>query len=47
MSRAAYPTDLTDVQWEMIKELCPLSTGPGCPVVVDDREVMDTILHIN
>ena len=47
MNRAAYPTDLTDVQWDMIRELLPLSTGPGRPVAVAYREVMNAILYIN
>lgn len=49
MSRKAYPTDLTDEQWDRLDPLLPKpkSGTPkgGHPVVVDRREVVNAIFY--
>lgn len=45
--RKAYPTDLTDEQWEIIKILLPLAKPGGRPRKVDLREVVNAILYLN
>lgn len=47
-SRKRYPSDLTDEQWELIRELIPRyrqSKKGGRPRAVDVREVVNTILY--
>src|SRR5579864_1756919 len=46
-SRKAYPTDLTDKQWEILKPLIPGAKQGGRPREVDMREVLNTILYLN
>lgn len=49
MSRKAYPSDLTDLQWTLIKELLPEpKTSPkgGRPRSIDLREVVNAILYL-
>ena len=42
-----YTSDLRDEQWEYLKELLPLErSGPGRPVALDMREVMNAILYV-
>ncbi|TWT51692.1 Transposase DDE domain protein [Thalassoglobus neptunius] len=46
--RKAYPSDLTDLQWEMIEMILPKprrSKKGGRPQTVDVREVINTILY--
>jgi putative transposase len=49
MSRKAYPSDLTDVEWEIIKDMMeqelPYTTGR--PAEVDDREIGNAIFYID
>lgn len=45
--RKAYPTDLTDEQWNIIKVLLPLAKPGGRPRKVDLREVVNAILYLN
>ena len=50
MLRKKYPSDLTDEQWELIKEFiekeCPYQRGPK--VTLDDyREIINAIYYIN
>ena len=49
MARAAYPTDLSDFQWELLQPFLPdrKSPGPGRNIEVDLREVINAILYIN
>lgn len=49
MSRAAYPTDLTDSQWEFVQAFMPeaRSSGRGRRIEVDLREVVNAILYVN
>lgn len=49
MSRAAYPTDLTDAQWKIVAPLMPKArtSGRGRHIEVDLREVVNAIFYIN
>jgi putative transposase len=47
-SRKAYPSDLTDEQWELIEPLIPKqrrSKNGGRPRSVNMREVLNTIFY--
>ncbi len=44
---SAYPSDLTDEQWEIIKPLVPPDRSGGRPRKTDIRRVIDAILSIN
>ena len=46
-SRKAYPTDLSDAQWEIIAPLLPPAKHGGRPREVNLREVVNTILYLN
>src|SRR5262245_56520690 len=46
MSTRAYPTDLTDAQWNLIEPLLAARTGPGHPVELDLRRVLDAIFYL-
>lgn len=46
-AREAYPSDLTDAQWEILEPLIPASKPGGRPRQVAMREVMNTILYLN
>jgi transposase len=43
MSRRAYPTDLTDVQWAIIVKFMPEQKPLGRTIEVDLREVLNAI----
>jgi putative transposase len=43
--RKRYPSDLTDVQWEVLRPLIPEAKPGGRPREVDIREVMNTLLY--
>jgi putative transposase len=45
--RKAYPSDLTDAQWERIAGVLPPAKATGRPREVDQREVINTILSLN
>ena len=45
--RKAYPSDLTDAQWEIIAGVLPPAKATGRPGEVDLREVLNTILYLN
>jgi putative transposase len=47
--RYAYPSDLTDEQWELVEKLISLpdTKGLGRPRDVDLREVVNAILYLN
>lgn len=47
MSRMAYPTDLTDEQWDIISVLMPEPKARGRHIEVDLREVVNAIFYIN
>ena len=43
-----YTSDLSDAQWEKIRALLPLEPdGPGRPIELEMREVMNAILYLN
>ncbi len=46
MTREAYPSDLTDSQWEEIAPLLPEAKPGGHPRTVDIREVINGILYV-
>ena len=41
-----YPTDLTDRQWDCIKELIPAAKSGGRPRSLEMRAVINAILYI-
>ncbi len=49
MTDNKYPSDLTDEEWQIVKECLHLEkeTGAGRPLEVDLRRVWDAILYIN
>jgi len=46
MSRARYPTDLTDRQWARLEPCLPPAKPGGRPRTTDVREVVDAILYV-
>jgi transposase len=46
MSRARYPSDLTDRQWARLEPLLPPAKAGGRPRTTDVREVVDAILYV-
>ncbi len=46
MTRKAYPTDLTDEQWELLSPLLPEAKPGGRPRSVDLREVTNALLYL-
>ncbi len=46
MTRKAYPSDLTDSQWEEIAPLLPDAKPGGHPRTVDLREVINGVLYV-
>lgn len=46
MRNQLYPTDLTDSQWELIKELIPPAKPGGRPRTLDLRRVSNAILYV-
>jgi putative transposase len=45
MNRNPYPTDLTDAEWEILKDLLPQAKPGGRPRSVDLREVLNGIVY--
>jgi putative transposase len=45
MSRKAYPTDLTDKEWDILKEYLPGAKPGGRPRSVDLREILNGIFY--
>ncbi len=45
MNRLAYPSDMSDDEWELLKPLIPVHRGVGHPQTVDLREVVNAILY--
>ena len=43
MTREAYPSDLTDEQWELVRPLLPAAKPGGRPRSVDLREVLNAL----
>lgn len=46
MGRQAYPCDLTDKQWEVLRTFIPLPSLEGRPPTVERREIVNAILYI-
>lgn len=46
MSNPLYPTDLTDSQWHLIKELIPPAKPGGRPRKLDMRQVLNAIFYV-
>lgn len=46
MNTQTYPTDLTDRQWEYIKDLIPAAKVGGRPRSLDMRQLINAILYI-
>ena len=46
MNKQRYPTDLTDRQWDYIKELIPAAKTGGRPRSLDLRQVINGILYV-
>src|SRR4028118_177081 len=46
MRRKAYPTDLTDAEWEIISPLVPEVKPIGRPRQVDLREIINGIFYV-
>jgi len=47
MTRAPYPSDLSDAQWERLAPLLPPALPGGRPRSVDLREVLNAIFYLN
>ena len=46
MSRRAYPSDLTDKQWEVLEPLIPQPSLDGRPPIYERREIVNAILYV-
>ena len=47
MGSVEYPSDVTDLQWEIIAPLIPEAKSGGRPREIDMRQVVNGILYIN
>ena len=45
MKRKAYPTDLTDKEWEFLEPLIPAAKPGGRPREADMREIVNAIVY--
>jgi transposase len=46
MTRKAYPSDVTDAEWEIIESLLPTAHSIGRPREVDLREIINGIFYV-
>lgn len=46
MKRKAYPLDISNQEWEIIKSLLPVERGIGRPRYVDYREIINGIFYV-
>lgn len=46
MTRKAYPSDVTDAEWQIIEPLLPEAQGIGRPREVDLREIINGIFYV-
>lgn len=46
MTRKAYPSDVTDAEWEIIESLLPTAQGIGRPREVDLPEIINGIFYV-
>src|SRR5215471_817095 len=47
MNGKRYPSDTTDAQWEIIRDLIPRRRGPGAPTKVNLRRIVDGIFYLS
>jgi putative transposase len=47
MNTNRYPSDTTDAQWDLIREVIPIRRGSGRPRKTDLRRVIDAIFYIS
>jgi putative transposase len=47
MNRKKYPSDLTDKQWDVLKDLIPPAKPGGCPRKHDMREILNALFYLN
>src|ERR1700689_3919591 len=47
MERRHYPSDLTDVQWQIVQTLVPPPSAVGAPQKIERREIINGILYVN
>jgi putative transposase len=47
MSRSAYPSDLTDAQWQLIQPLLPAAKPGGRPRKHDLRAIVNALFYLN
>ena len=45
-SRKPYPSDLSDAEWEILKQVLPKPKGFGHPVEVNFREILNGIFYV-
>jgi hypothetical protein len=46
MTRKAYPSDVTNAEWQIIERLLPNAQGTGRPRQVDLREIINGIFYV-
>lgn len=46
MTRKSYPSDLSDLEWEMVQPLLPQSKNRGRKRETDQREIVNAILYL-
>lgn len=46
MERKAYPSDLTDAEWQELKPLLPAKNRIGSPREVELREVVNALMYV-
>ena len=44
--RPAYPSDVSDAEWEVLEPLLPRPKGFGRPATVDFREILNAIFYV-
>ena len=42
----SYDTDLSDQQWKIIQPMLPVNSGPGRPIEIDLRQVVNAIIYL-
>jgi putative transposase len=46
MKRPAYPTDLTDAQWQRTEKMIPAAKEGGRPRTTEMRQIVDAVLYL-
>lgn len=47
MLKAEYPSDLSDLEWQLIKDVLPAASAFGRPRVTSLREVVNAVFYVN